>query len=120
MNKCVLTGNIGKDPEFKFTPSGKAVLTFSLATKEKFNDKDITDWHNIVVWGKRAETANANLVKGDTVFVIGRITNRSWDDKDGNKKYRTEIVAETLSYLKKNGDTVDNVDNQSPEEDLPF
>jgi single-strand DNA-binding protein len=108
VNKVILVGNLGKDPELKYTPGGQAVATFSLATSERFNDKsgqrqDRTEWHNIVVWGKQAETANQYLKKGRTVYIEGRITTRSWDDKDGVKKYRTEIVAQSFQFIGGNG-----------------
>jgi single-strand DNA-binding protein len=104
INKAILVGNLGKDPEFKYTPSGQPVATFSLATSERFTDKngqrqDRTEWHNIVVWGKLAEIANQFLKKGRTVYIEGRITTRSWDDKDGNKKYKTEIVASVVEFI---------------------
>jgi single-strand DNA-binding protein len=104
INKAILVGNLGKDPELKYTPSGQPVATFSLATSERWADKngqrqDRTEWHNIVVWGKLAELCNQYLKKGRTVYLEGRITSRSWDDKDGNKKYRTEIVAQNVEFL---------------------
>jgi single-strand DNA-binding protein len=104
VNKVILIGNLGKDPEFKYTPGGQAVATFSLATTEKFADKggqrqERTEWHNIVAWGKLAELSNQYLKKGRPVYIEGRITNRSWDDKDGNKKYRTEIVVTSMQFL---------------------
>jgi single-strand DNA-binding protein len=108
VNKVILVGNLGKDPELKYTPGGQAVATFSLATSERVTDKsgqrqDRTEWHNIVVWGKQAELANQYLKKGRTVYIEGKITTRSWDDKDGNKKYRTEIVAFTMQFIGGNG-----------------
>lgn len=104
VNKAILIGNLGKDPELRYTPGQQAVATFSLATTERFNDKsgqrqDRTEWHNIVAWGKLAELAHNYLKKGRSVYVEGRITNRSWDDKDGNKRYRTEIVATSIQFL---------------------
>jgi len=104
VNKVILIGNLGKDPEFKYTPGGQPVATFSLATTEKFSDKggqrqERTEWHNIVAWGKLAELSNQYLKKGRSVYIEGRITNRSWDDKDGNKKYRTEIVVTAMQFL---------------------
>jgi single-strand DNA-binding protein len=104
VNKVILVGNLGKDPEFKYTPGGQPVATFSLATSERFTDKngqrqDRTEWHNIVMWGKQAELANQYLKKGRTVYIEGKITTRSWDDKDGNKKYKTEIVANTMQFI---------------------
>jgi single-strand DNA-binding protein len=104
VNKAILIGNLGKDPEIRYTPSGQAVVTFSLATTEKWRDKEgqlqeRTDWHNIVVWGKMAETANEYLKKGRPVYIEGRIQNRSYDDKDGNKRYISEVVAQRLQFL---------------------
>jgi single-strand DNA-binding protein len=104
VNKVILIGNLGKDPEFKFTPGGQAVATFSIATTERYADKsgqrqEKTEWHNIVVWGKLAELANQYLKKGRSVYIEGRITTRSWDDKDGNKRYKTEIVGNSIQFL---------------------
>lgn len=104
INKAILIGNLGKDPELKYTPGGQAVATFSLATTERWSDRngqkqDRTEWHNIVVWGKQAELVNQYLKKGRSVYIEGRITTRSWDDRDGVKKYRTEIVATQVQFL---------------------
>lgn len=104
INKAILIGNLGKDPELRYTPGGQAVASFSMATSEKWRDKDgvmqdRTEWHNIVVWGRQAEIAKEYLAKGRTVYVEGRIQTRSWEDKDGNKRYTTEIVAQRLQFL---------------------
>ncbi len=104
VNKVILIGNLGKDPELRYTPGGQAVASFSIATTERWTDKngqrqDRTEWHNIVVWGKLAELTNQYLKKGRPVYIEGRITTRSWDDRDGNKKYRTEIVANQVQFL---------------------
>jgi single-strand DNA-binding protein len=104
VNKVILVGNLGKDPEVRFTPSGQAVAKFSVATTEKWKDQqgqlqERTEWHNIVVWGKQAETCGQYLSKGRQVFIEGRIQSRSYDDKDGNKKYITEIVAQNVRFL---------------------
>ncbi len=104
VNKAILIGNLGKDPELRYTPNGQAVASFSLATGEKWRDKDgvmqdRTEWHNIVVWGRQAEIAKEYLSKGRQVYIEGRIQTRSWEDKDGNKRYITEIVAQKLSFL---------------------
>jgi single-strand DNA-binding protein len=104
VNKAILIGNLGKDPELKYLPSGQAVANFSLATTERRTDKngqrqERTEWHNIVVYGKTAEVVNQYLKKGRSAYIEGRITTRSWDDRDGNKKYRTEIVANTVQFL---------------------
>jgi single-strand DNA-binding protein len=104
INKVILIGNLGKDPELRYTPGGQAVASFSLATSEKWRDKDgvmqdRTEWHNIVVWGRQAEIAKEYLAKGRQVYIEGRIQTRSWDDKDGNKRYTTEIIALRMQFL---------------------
>ena len=109
INKVILIGNLGKDPELRYTPSGTAVASFSLATSEKWKDRDgnmqdKTEWHNIVVWGRQAEIAKEYLAKGRQVYIEGRIQTRSWDDKDGNKRYTTEIIAQRLNFLGSRGD----------------
>jgi single-strand DNA-binding protein len=117
VNKCILIGNLGKDPESKNLESGNTVTTFSLATSESYKDKqgnkvDQTEWHNIVLWGKLAEIASKYLKKGSSIYLEGKIRTRSWDDKDGNKKYTTEIIGESFTMLgKKEGEKTD---------DLPF
>ena len=100
VNKVILIGNLGKDPELRYTPSGQPVATFSLATTERWTDRngqrqDRTEWHTVVAWGKLGELVNQYLKKGRSAYIEGRITTRSWDDKDGNKRYKTEIVAST-------------------------
>lgn len=104
VNKVILVGNLGKDPELRYTPSGTAVCTFSLATSERFKNKqgeqqDRTEWHNIVVWAGLAEICGKYLSKGKQVYIEGRIQNRSYDDRDGNKRYITEIVANEMQML---------------------
>lgn len=104
VNKVILIGNLGKDPELRYTPSGQAVATFTLATTERWNDRngqrqDRTEWHNVVAWGKLGELVNQYLKKGRSAYIEGRITTRSWDDKDGNKRYKTEIVASQIQFL---------------------
>ena len=104
VNKAILVGNLGKDPEVRFTGSGKAVCKFSLATTTSWNDtegarQERTEWHNIIVWGKQGENCGKFLSKGRQVFVEGEIRNRSYDDKDGNKRYITEIVAQNVRFL---------------------
>jgi single-strand DNA-binding protein len=108
VNKAILIGNLGGDPELRYTPSGMAVCNFSIATTEKWRDKqtnemkESTNWHRIVLWGKQAETAKQYLTKGSAVYVEGRIQTRSWDD-NGVKKYITEIVGQRLQFLGKRG-----------------
>ena len=104
VNKVILVGNLGKDPELRYTPSGTAVCTFSLATTEKFKNKqgeqqDRTEWHNIVAWAGLAEICGKYLNKGKQVYIEGRIQSRSYDDRDGNKRYITEIVANDMQML---------------------
>jgi single-strand DNA-binding protein len=104
VNKAILIGNLGRDPEIRYTPSGQAVASFTIATSEKWRDKDgqmqeRTDWHNIVCWGRQAELANQYLKKGRPVYIEGRIQNRSYDDKEGNKKYISEVVVQRLQFL---------------------
>ena len=104
VNKVILVGNLGKDPEVRFTPSGRAVAKFSLATSEAWSDQagkkqERTEWHNVVVWGKQAESCGQYLSKGRQVFVEGAIRSRSYDDKEGNKRYITEIVAQRIQFL---------------------
>jgi len=104
VNKVILIGNLGRDPELRYTPGGQAVGNFPLATSEKWRDRegnmqDRTEWHNIVVWGRQAETAKEYLVKGRSVYIEGRIQTRSWEDKEGNKRYTTEVIAARLQFL---------------------
>jgi single-strand DNA-binding protein len=110
INKVILVGRLGKDPEIRSTPSGTTVAKFSLATDEKFTDKsgekqDRTEWHNIVAFGKLAEICGQYLRKGKLVYIDGSIHYDSWDDKEtGQKKYRTEITAATMKMLDRKGD----------------
>lgn len=104
VNKVILVGNLGKDPELRYTPSGAAVATFSLATTERFKDRDgnrqeKTEWHNVVAWRQLAEICGKFLHKGKQVYIEGKIQTRSYDDRDGNKRYITEIVADQMQML---------------------
>lgn len=104
VNKVILLGNLGADVEMKFTPSGTAVANFRMATAETFKNKDgrketKTEWHRIVAFGKLAEICGEYLSKGKQVYIEGKIQTRSWEDKDDNKKYTTEIVANTMQML---------------------
>ena len=104
VNKVILIGNLGRDPEVRFTAGGKAVARFSVATSEVWNDQEgsrqeRTEWHNIVVWGKQAESCGQYLQKGRQVYIEGSIRNRQYDDKDGNKKYITEVNAQRVQFL---------------------
>jgi single-strand DNA-binding protein len=104
LNRVELIGNLGKDPELKYTPSGQAVATFSMATTRKWKDKEgnpqeDTQWHNIKCWGRQAEIAQQYLKKGRQIYLEGRLETRSYDDKDGNRKWYTEVVATTFLML---------------------
>lgn len=109
VNKVILVGNLGKDPEVKYLEGGVAVAKFPLATSETFKDKsgakkEQTEWHNIVLWRGLAEVADKYLKKGDTVYIEGKIRSRSFDDKEGIKRYSTDIVADTMTMLSKKRD----------------
>lgn len=104
VNKVIIVGNLGKDPEVRFTPGGRAMARFPVATSEKWTDQDgnrqeRTEWHNVVVWGKQAETCGQYLAKGRQVFVEGSLRSRQYDDKDGNRRYITEVVARDVRFL---------------------
>ena len=133
VNKVILIGNLGKDPELRYAPSGSAVSTFSLATSEQWKDQEgnpqeRTSWHNIVVWGKLAEIASEYLKKGRKVYVEGRLQYRDYEDKNGNKRYVTEVVVNDLVML---GSRQDGGEKEEPapgptpavseeKDDLPF
>lgn len=104
VNKVMLIGNLGRDPEIRYTPSGAAVANFTMATTERWNDpsgekKERTEWHRIVVWGKQAEIAAEYLRKGRQVYIEGSLQTREWTDRDGNKRYTTEVRAQRLQLL---------------------
>jgi single-strand DNA-binding protein len=109
LNKVMLIGNLGRDPEVRSIPSGQQVATFTLATNRRWTDKagqrqEQTEWHQVVCWGKLAEIAAQYLTKGKQIFVEGRIQTRSWDDKQtGEKKYRTEVICENFQMLGQRG-----------------
>jgi single-strand DNA-binding protein len=109
VNKVILIGNLGKDPEVRHTPSGAAVANFSIATTEAWNNREgqreeRTEWHRVVAFGKLAEICGQYLKKGKQVYIEGRLQTRSWDDRDGNKRYTTEIVANTMTMLGRAGE----------------
>jgi single-strand DNA-binding protein len=110
VNKVILVGRLGKDPEIRSIPSGTSVAKFTLATDDKFTDRqgekqERTEWHNIVAWGKLAEICGQYLRKGKLVYIEGSLRTDSWEDKEsGQKKYRTEIIAQTMQMLDRRGD----------------
>ena len=104
VNKVILVGNLGRDAELRYTPGGAAVATLNLATTEVWNDRnnqrqEKTEWHRVVLWGKQAESLQEYLTKGKQIYVEGRLQTRQWDDKDGNKRYTTEIKADRVTLL---------------------
>jgi single-strand DNA-binding protein len=104
LNKVMLIGNLGKDPEVRYTTSGTAVAGFSLATSERFKSKsgeweERTEWHNVTLWGRLAEIAGEYLAKGKTVYIEGRLQTRKWQDRDGRDRYTTEVVADKMQML---------------------
>ena len=131
VNKVILVGNLGKDPEVKYLDNGVAVANFSLATTENYKNKEgekvsQTEWHNIVLWRGLAEVAEKYLKKGASVYIEGKIKTRKWEDKDGNTRYNTEILADNMTMLGGKKDSQENPIN-SPQEtasdkadDLPF
>lgn len=120
INKAILIGNLGADPEMRYTQNGTAMTTFNLATTERWKNKDgvqeeKTEWHRIVVWRQLAEICGNYLQKGSKVYIEGSIQTRQWDDKDGNKRYTTEIVARDMKMLTPKGSSGQG-GNQYPEE----
>lgn len=142
VNKVILVGNLGKDPELRYTAAGTAVATFSLATTERYKDRDgaqqeKTEWHNVVAWRQLAEICGKYLHKGKQVYIEGKIQTRSYDDRDGNKRYITEIVADQMQMLGRAGEdggrsnqpahqrdepTTSSFDDPqgNPDDDIPF
>lgn len=109
VNKVILVGHLGKDPEVRHLDGNNTVANFPLATSESYTTRDgnkveQTEWHNIVLWRKLAEIAEKYVKKGSLVFIEGRLRTRSWDDKDGNKRYTTEVIASSMQMLDKKGD----------------
>ena len=131
LNKVILVGNLGKDPEVRHLEGGVAVASFSLATSDSYKDKsgqrvEQTEWHNIVVWRGLAESAEKYLKKGMTIYIEGKLRTRSWDDKEGHKRYMTEIVGDTFTILSKKESTIQpdndkgtNIGSKTGD-DLPF
>ncbi len=143
VNKVILVGNLGRDAELRYTPGGAAVATINMATTEVWNDKggqrqEKTEWHRIVLWGKSAESLAEYLTKGKQIYVEGRLQTRQWDDKDGNKRYTTEIRGDRIVLLGSGGGRGQSIDrggdpgpSQSPgpgpdvaepltDDDIPF
>ena len=137
VNKVILIGNLGKDPEVRYLDSGVAVANFSLATTESYKNKEgervsQTEWHNVVLWRGLAEVAEKWLKKGSSVYIEGKIRNRKWEDKDGNTRYTTEILADNMTMLGKKDTgssetsesttttTGESIPQEEKGDDLPF
>jgi single-strand DNA-binding protein len=128
LNKVLLIGHLGADPESRFTTSGSAVTNFNLATNESWKStegdtKEKTEWHRVVLFGKMAETAAEYMKKGQLVFIEGRLQTRSWEDKDKVKRYTTEILCDTFTMLGRKSEdsgTGSSQKNADQEDDLPF
>jgi single-strand DNA-binding protein len=104
VNKVILVGNLGRDAELRYTPAGAAMATLNMATTEVWNDKagqrqEKTEWHRVILWGKSAESLAEYLIKGKQIYVEGRLQTRQWDDKEGNKRYTTEIRGDRVVLL---------------------
>ena len=137
VNKALIIGNLGQDPEIKYTQSGSTVANLSVATSERWKDKNTgeqkeqTEWHRVVVFGRLAEIAEQYLKKGSKVFIEGKIQTRDWEDAEGNKKYTTEVVAREMTMLDSRASTdssasssdnsaKDTAKDDNFEEDIPF
>ena len=135
LNKVMLIGNLGADPEIRYTPSGAAVANFNMATKAQWTTKegekqDRTEWHRIVAWRRLGEICGEYLHKGSLVYIEGRLQTRSWEDRDGNKRYTTEIVAQGMQMLDRAGQSAEAVSMEErfpteepldvPDDDIPF
>jgi len=120
VNKVILVGNLGRDAELRYTPGGSAVATLSLATTEVWNDKagqrqEKTEWHRVMLWGKTAESLADYLTKGKQIYVEGKLQTKQWDDKDGTKRYTTEVRADRVVLLGAKSDR-DRGESESPVE----
>ena len=128
LNKVMLIGNLGKDPEMRYTANGRAVTTFSLAVNRSYGGgpggderKEETEWFTVVTWEKLAELIGQHLQKGRKVYVEGRLTSRSWDGPDGQKRYRTEVVAQQVLFLDRpQGAPMPDIGGDIDPDDLPF
>ncbi|MBW1722485.1 MAG: single-stranded DNA-binding protein [Deltaproteobacteria bacterium] len=135
VNKVILIGNLGADPELRYTASGRPVATFNLATSEQWTGKDgekseRTEWHRIVAWARLGEICGEYLRKGSQVYIEGRLQTRAWEDREGNKRYTTEIVAQNMQMLgspvkggetrPKEGPLQEEEPVSIPEDDIPF
>lgn len=126
LNKAMIIGNLGKDPEVRYTQSNKAVATLTVATSEKFKDnngelQERTEWHRVVVWNRLAEICQQYLKKGSKVYIEGKIQTNAWEDKEGQKRYTTEILGLTMTMLdsKGSGGSSSNNNTPAPQQETP-
>lgn len=124
VNKVILVGNVGVDPEVRYLDGGTAVATVRLATSESYKNKNgeritQTEWHSIVLWRGLAEIAEKYVKKGMQLYIEGRLRTRSWDDKDGNKRYTTEVVADTMKMLSRKDDNNSQVEEKQQQDIIP-
>ena len=135
LNKVLIIGNLGSDPEIKYTQAGSPVANLSVATSERWKDKNTgeqkeqVEWHRVVIFGRLAEIAEQYLKKGSKIFVEGKLQTRDWEDSEGKKRYTTEVVAREMTMLDSKGDSMESSssassaskpDNDKFEEDIPF
>jgi len=135
LNKVLIIGNLGADPEIKYTQAGSPVANLSVATSERWKDKNTgeqkeqVEWHRVVIFGRLAEIAEQYLKKGSKIFVEGKLQTRDWEDSEGKKRYTTEVVAREMTMLDSKGDSMENSssasssskpENDKFEEDIPF
>lgn len=126
LNKVMIIGRLGRDPEMRYTPSGRPVTTYSVATTRTWNSSDgerhtETEWFNVVAWGSLAEICKQHLAKGQQVYVEGRLQTRTWEDNNGNKHTTTEIVASEMIILSdKKDENPEEESEEGPEEEFPF
>ncbi len=124
VNKVILLGNLGSDPELRYTPSGVAVANFNVATNERWPDKDgnmqeKTEWHRVVCWRKLAEIAGEYLKKGSPVYLEGKLQTRNWEDQNGVKRYQTEIIASNMQMLGRRGESDSSPAENFSESEMP-
>ena len=135
LNKVLIIGNLGADPEIKYTQAGSPVANLSIATSERWKDKttgeqkEQVEWHRVVIFGRLAEIAEQYLKKGSKIFVEGKLQTRDWEDSEGKKRYTTEVIAREMTMLDSRGDSdgtsqasspTPKQDNDKSEEDIPF
>lgn len=120
LNKIMIIGNVGKDPEMRFLESGTAVTNFSVAVNYKYGESESTEWFKIVTWQKLAETCNQYVSKGQMVYVEGRLQSTSWEGEDGEARHQNEIVANSVVFLSKKEESNEETSSELEPDDIPF